>query len=244
MAANSQQTFSVNETRTGVRPITVFILVLGIFLGVIAGLYVLPQWLPGFAQSLTGTQPKVFWYLARGSAVVAYFLLWFSMVFGVTVTNKMAAKWPGLARTNGLHQYVSILGLSFGLFHGLILLGDQYMGFSLWQIFVPFAITTYHPFLTGLGQMGFYAWLVIVVSFYLRKKIGIKVWRGIHFASYFTYLAVLFHALLGGTDTGLPWMQWIYWISGGLLLFFTVYRIFYEVERRHEKSELAAKHSG
>jgi len=237
MADHSQPSYSLTDTKPAIRPITVFISMFGIFAGAIIGLYMLPDWLPWLNQSIAGAQPKVFWYLARGSAVIAYLLLWFTMVLGVTVTNKLVMKWPGLAKSNELHQYLSILGLSFGLFHGLVLLGDQFMNFSLWQIFVPFSTVSYRPLIVGLGQLGFYAWLVLVISFYVRKKIGAKGWRKIHFASYFTFLAVLVHAIIGGTDASLPWMQLVYWITGGLLLFFTIYRILYEIDQKRERKE-------
>jgi len=200
-------------------------------------LVLIPNLLPGYASSLASEKPKVFWYLARASAIIAYLLLWFSMVLGVGVTNKLSARWPGLAKTNELHQYISILGIAIGLFHGLILVGDQYMNFSLWQIFVPFSTSTYRPLAVGFGQLAFYAWVVILISFYVRRKIGAKVWRGIHYAGYFTYLAVLVHAIIGGTDAGTAWVQGLYWVSGGLLLFLTVYRILNEVENAREKRE-------
>jgi predicted ferric reductase len=157
------------------------------------------------------------------------------MILGVGVTNKIAARWPGLAKANELHQFVSIFGLALGLFHGLILLGDQYSNFKLVQILVPFTTTTYRPFGVGLGQIAFYLWGIILVSFYVRKKIGTKTWRFIHYFSYLTFLSVLIHSLLVGTDAGLQIAQLYYWITGGLLLFLTVYRIFYEIEASAEK---------
>jgi predicted ferric reductase len=86
--------------------------------GAIAAMYLLQALLPGYVQSIAADQPKVFWYLARASAFVSYFLLWLSMVLGVEVTNKLAARWPGLAKRMTCTKYVSILGLAFGLFHG------------------------------------------------------------------------------------------------------------------------------
>ena len=237
MANSTSQSYRVNDNSSGISIPTIFLILVGILSAAIVAAIVLPQFLPGYAVSILAAQPKVFWFISRGSAITAYFLLWATMVFGVTVTNKMAVKWPGLAKTNELHQFISILGLSFGLLHGLILLGDHYMNFSLWQIFVPFSTTNYLPLAVGIGQIGFYIWFILVISFYVRKKIGGKVWRGIHYASYFTYLAVLIHSLIGGTDVGLPWMRGVYWITGGLLLFFTIYRILYEIEQHREKKE-------
>jgi predicted ferric reductase len=232
-----KQNFSIEDAQPQMSFITVFLILVAIVWGVALGLVVLPGLLPGYSQSLSSTQPKVFWYLARSSAIVAYFLLWLTMVFGVGVTNKLSTRWPGLARTNELHQYVSILGIAFGLFHGLILLGDQYMNFSWWQVLVPFSASSYRPLAVGLGQLAFYSWVVILISFYVRRKIGAKVWRGIHYVSYFTYLGVLVHALLAGTDAAAPWMIWFYWITGGAILFLTVYRVLYEMENARQKKE-------
>jgi predicted ferric reductase len=236
MANSRTPSYRVNDESSRISISSIFLILVGILSASIIASIILPQLLPGYAMSILAAQPKVFWYISRGSAITAYFLLWLTMVFGVTVTNKLAVKWPGLAKTNELHQFLSILGLSFGLLHGLILLGDHYMNFSLWQIFVPFSTMSYLPLAVGLGQIGFYIWLILLISFYVRRKIGGKVWRGMHYASYFTYLAVLLHSLIGGTDVGLPWMKVVYWITGGLLLFFTIYRILHEIEQRREKA--------
>ena len=37
-----------------------------------------------------GVEPKAYWYLSRSSAIVAYILLWISMVLGLAITNKLA----------------------------------------------------------------------------------------------------------------------------------------------------------
>ena len=235
MQEHSRQDFSVEDVSPQVSPAALFMYFLTAIWGALLGLTVLPLVIPGMTQSILAAQPKVFWYLSRGSALVAYGLLWLSMVLGVGVTNKLAAKWTGLGKANDLHQYVSILGIAFGLFHGLILLGDQYSQFKLVQILVPFATTTFRPLAVGLGQIGFYLWLIILGSFYVRKRIGSKAWRFIHYFTYLTYAGILIHALLAGTDAGLKATQIYYWVTGGLLLFLTVYRIIHEIESASEK---------
>jgi len=40
---------------------------------------------------------------------------------GVTMTNKMARIWPGGPTAFDAHQYTSLLGLTFALFHAIIL---------------------------------------------------------------------------------------------------------------------------
>ncbi|MEA5079380.1 MAG: hypothetical protein VB013_12490 [Anaerolineaceae bacterium] len=237
MDQSTKANFSIDDVEEQFSIASVFLILLAVIAGAIGGLFILRTLMPGYYQSVASAQPKVFWYLTRASAFIAYFLLWFSMVLGVGVTNKLAAKWPGLAKTNDLHQYVSLLGLAFGLFHGLILLGDQYMSLKVFQIFLPFSISVYRPLEVGIGQVAFYVWAIVLFSFYLRKRIGSKVWRLIHYLSYLTLLGALIHGLLSGTDTGALASSLFYWITGAILLFLTVYRIFAEVAAASERKQ-------
>lgn len=179
---------------------------------------------PGLTNSLFGEEPTAFWYLSRGSGIIAYVLLWLSMMLGTGITNKIGSLFPGLPATIDLHKFTSLLGLAFGFFHGFILLGDSFIGFTITQIFLPFSVT-YLPFAVGLGQTALYLWLILDVSFYIRKKIGVKVWRAIHFASFGTFLSVLVHAILTGSDSSTPLMMYTYLITGSLLVFMVIYRI-------------------
>jgi predicted ferric reductase len=232
---DSRQSFNIEDTRPQVSLLAFFMCQLAAIWGVVIGVLLLQSVLPGMTQSILAAQPKVFWFLSRASAFIAYGLLWFSMVMGVGVTNKMAVRWPGLGKTNELHQFVSILGIAFGLFHGLILLGDQYFAFKLAQVLVPFTVTGYRPFVVGLGQTAFYLWAIILGSFYVRKKIGSKAWRFVHYFTYLCYAGVLIHGLLAGTDAGTGAALTMYWVTGGALLFLTIYRVLHEVQERAEK---------
>ena len=193
--------------------------------GVLLTLNLLPLWLPALTHSTQGSDPKIFWFLSRGSAIVAFWLLWLAMSMGVSMTNKMAQIWPGIPPAYEVHQYTSLLGLAFALFHALILTGDHYIHYSLGTVLLPFASQNYKPVWVGIGQVAFYVWALVAFSFYLRGRIGKTAWRLIHFGSYASFLAVLVHGVASGTDSGAVWTYYSYWFSGGTLLFLTVYRI-------------------
>lgn len=199
-------------------------IILAMGIGALAAVIVLPAWMPHLAASLLGPDPKAYWYLSRGSAFVALSLLWLSMALGLLITNKMARTWPGVPVSFALHEFISILGLGFALFHALILLGDRYIGYTLAQVLVPFS-SSYEPFWVGIGQVGFYAMLIVTLSFYVRSRIGQKTWRSLHYVSFLTYLIALLHGIGAGSDASLPWAQQYYWISGGTLLFLVCYRM-------------------
>jgi predicted ferric reductase len=193
--------------------------------GMLTAVLVLPTWMPNVAFSMGGESPKLYWYLARGTAFIALTLLWASMMLGIGLSTKMARAWPGTPAAFAVHEYVTLLGLVFSIVHALVLLGDAYINFSLNQVLVPFATRDYRPLWVGIGQVGFYVWAVIALSFYVRKRIGQRTWRLIHYASFLMYMTALVHGLFGGTDSDAPWAQSYYWFSGGSLLFLTFTRI-------------------
>lgn len=193
---------------------------------------VLPNLLPGLRESLLGPEPKAYWYLARSSAFVAYILLWLSMALGLLMTNRLARLWPGGPLAIDLHEHTSILGLAFGLFHALILLGDRYANYSLAQILVPFASGGSLAGWVGLGQVALYLMGLVGLSFYVRPLIGRAAWRLVHFLSFVIFALVLGHGLMSGSDTATSWAQALYWLSGGSLLFLTVYRVLVSVVKQ------------
>jgi len=201
------------------------VVTLAMITGLLLAILLLPAWLPNMASSLGGESPKVYWYLSRATAFVSLTILWLSMALGIGISNKMARLWPGAPAAFAIHEYVSLLGMAFAIFHALVLMGDQYIQFTLVQILVPFSTVDYRPTWVGIGQIGFYVWLVVNLSFYVRSSIGPKTWRALHYLSFGMYITGLLHGLFSGTDTPASWAQWYYWISGSSLLFLLIYRI-------------------
>lgn len=204
---------------------TFLLFLVAMIFGLLVAVILLPVWLPNMAFSLSGDTPKAYWYLSRATAFASLSLLWLSMALGLSITNKMARLWPGAPAAFAIHEYVSLLGLAFALFHALVILGDHYINFTLLQLIVPFSTVGYRPLWVGLGQIGFYIWGIVALSFYIRSSIGQKTWRVLHFASFAMFLLGLFHGLFSGTDTATLWAQRFYWLSGGSLVFLFIYRI-------------------
>jgi predicted ferric reductase len=204
---------------------TLALMFIAVLVGVLMAVVALPTWVPGLSASVFGSEPKVFWYLSRGSAIIAFIILWLSMAFGLIITNKIARMWPGGPVAFDLHQYTSILGLAFAFFHALILMGDAYINYTLVQVLLPFESVNYQPLWVGIGQIGFYLWLVVVLSFYVRSRIGTRAWRLVHYLSYLLFGMTMLHGITSGTDSALPGVTLMYWIAGGTLLFLTIYRV-------------------
>lgn len=214
-----------DELSPAITPAVLLVMLAAAVGGALAAVAVLPSWVPGMSGSLQGEDAKACWYLARASGFVAYMSLWFSMLLGLLLTSRTARIWPGGPVAFDLHQYTSLLGLAFAIFHGLILLGDSYIGFTLLQVLVPFANQSYEPLAVGIGQLAFYLMALLVASFYVRRRISRQLWRALHFLSFAAFLLALGHAIWSGTDSAAPLASILYWLSGGSVLFLSVYRI-------------------
>ncbi len=229
MAQNTMQIQEYPDTALSVQSFLFILLAMSV--GAFAAVLILPAWLPNIANSIFGADVKAFWYISRGSGFVCLSLLWLSMALGLLVTNKIAKFWPGVPASFAIHEYVSLLGLGFIILHGVVLMGDKYINFDLFSILMPFA-SGYEPFWVGLGQLGFYGILLLSLSFYVRKQIGQKTWRALHYLSFATYIFALIHGIAAGTDSSLPWAQNYYWFSAGSLLFLIVYRLLVSSEKK------------
>ncbi len=168
---------------------------------------------------------SAYWYMARAGGVIAYLLMWLSVLWGLILSTKITAHLVPALIAYGLHEFLSILALVFSLLHAVVLLGDSYINFNIFHLLIPFT-SPYEPLATGLGLIGFYLSAAITVSFYIRKIIGQKVWRIFHYLTFVSYLLILAHGIMAGTDTSLIGTKLIYWATGCTVLFLTYYRLF------------------
>jgi predicted ferric reductase len=164
------------------------------------------------------------WYLSRASGIASFVLLSGSVVLGLLISTKAADPLAPRALIFDLHQFLSVLSLSFIGLHAGSLMFDGFLHFSPLQLLVPF-IAPYRPLWTGLGVIG--AWLTVIVtaSFWFRKQIGQKRWRTLHYATFGAYLLALVHGFTAGTDTQLPMVYWSYVLSGAAVGALLSYRI-------------------
>lgn len=209
------------------------------FVGMVLALVMVPVWVPTLGASIVGADPKFYWYLSRASAMVAFGLLWVSMASGLIITNKMARIWPGAFTAFDLHQFTSLLGLAFAVFHGLILLGNAFVPYSLVQIVVPFGNDAYRQLWVGIGQVAIYLSALVSFTFYVRKRIGTRAWRVIHMFSYGVFALALLHGMLAGTDSGNEWISEMYWFSAISLVGLTVYRVWVSSKQVESKAAKA-----
>ncbi len=168
---------------------------------------------------------RVYWYMARSAGIVAYLLLWGAVASGIAIGNQLL---NGLVKPPvvfEIHKSLSILAMIVGMFHGVILLGDTYMNFSVLDLVLPFH-SPYQPLWVGLGILGFYLSVILVASFYIKKRIGQRAWRLLHYSSFAMWIMASLHGIAAGTDTQSILMKVLYAVAIVSVGYLLTYRIF------------------
>ena len=146
---------------------------------------------------------EALWALGRGTGIVALMLMTITVVLGIlTRSGRPAFGLPRFAVTL-VHRNSALIGTAFILIHIVSLLFDPYAQLNALDFFVPF-IGTYHPFWLGLGTVAVDLLIAITVTSLLRRWIGLRVFRAVHWATYALWPIALFHSVGTGTDASNP----------------------------------------
>ena len=165
-----------------------------------------------------------FWYLSRASGFVAYLLLWGSVVWGLLLSTGTGRAWIRPPQMLDAHQFLSSVSVGFASFHGLVLMGDRYIRFPLQAVIVPFA-ASYEPLLVACGQIAIWLAMLLIVSFHVRRRIGGRTWRRLHYASFAAFWLAFVHGIAVGTDTASVWATCLYVATAGPVIFLSLHRV-------------------
>ena len=82
---------------------------------------------------------------------------------------------------------------------------DGFAPIDLTDAVIPFA-SAYRPLWMGLGALSFDLLLALVITSLMRRRLGYRSWRAIHWLAYASWPIAVFHGLGTGSDTKLWWM--------------------------------------
>jgi predicted ferric reductase len=163
------------------------------------------------------------WILLRAAGIGAYVMLFLSVAWGLVATTSVFGKRISKASATTVHQFMSTCGLFLLAAHVGILLVDSFMPFSIADVTIPMA-SSYRPVAVTLGVVAMYAMVFVIVTSWLRKRIGTTWWRRTHLLTVPTFVLALVHGIFSGTDTGRPALWWTYVATGLIILFLLVLR--------------------
>lgn len=145
------------------------------------------------------------WLASRSLGIVALLLISASVGLGLALSTRLGRLPGSAARLKVVHEALALVALAAIAGHGLLLLADPYLHPTVAEITVPFLIGR-DPFWTGLGIMAGWLALMFTASFYLRSKIGARLWRRLHRWTILVFAFGLAHTLGTGSDAGSAWL--------------------------------------
>ncbi|HEV2528732.1 MAG TPA: ferric reductase-like transmembrane domain-containing protein [Thermomicrobiales bacterium] len=146
-----------------------------------------------------------YWYVGRGSGIVAYLLLTIIVVLGIALSRRWHnPRWPRVV-VHEAHRWATITFYVFLVLHVAFLLLDPFFGLTVWDVTVPF-LHPYRPLWFGLGIVAAELALAMGASVWLRGRIGYRAWHLLHGLAYPIFIAALLHGVGVGTDSGTWWM--------------------------------------
>lgn len=191
---------------------------------VVAGSGILVAVLMALAAWLGRSPSPATWYLARAGGIILYLLIWAAVVTGLGLTTSLFDRWPGRGMVFSLHAFATSLTYGFLALHLLSLAADTTVRLSAQQLLVPFASGWREPW-TGLGVIAGGLTLLVGGSFALKRVIGQRVWRALHWLTLPLYLLALLHGLGAGSDARTPWLGALYLATGSAVVLLTSYRL-------------------
>ncbi|HVC86633.1 MAG TPA: hypothetical protein VNC40_04310 [Gaiellaceae bacterium] len=169
------------------------------------------------------TTLPIAWLIARAAGLVAFGLLTLSVWLGLAMSTRLLGS-KRMKPLLGLHRTLVWTGLAAVGLHVVALMLDPVMHFSALTAIVPFA-SPYKPGAVAAGVVGGWLSLAIAASFYLRKWIGQKGWRRLHYAAFAGFALSLGHALFVGTDLKGLGGPVVALLAAGPVLWLTFYRL-------------------
>ena len=164
------------------------------------------------------------WITARATGFAAFGLITCAMIAGLLVRTRTAV---GPVKGSGmvdLHRHFSLLALIAMAVHGTALLFDGTIDVSPLALVVP-GLVPYRPVWTGVGVVAAELALLIHLSFRFRKRIGVPMWRRMHFLTYAVFAGGAVHGIASGTDSGTTWGLAVYGAAAGAVAGLTGWRV-------------------
>lgn len=172
-----------------------------------------------------------FWILARSGGLTAYLALTAAMLVGLVVKSRPFGRAVKPAAATDTHRFLTLIALGATALHGAALTLDSTVPIPLQALVIP-GLSPYSPGATALGVIAAEIATLVVISFPLRKRIGTRLWRRLHWTSYGIFAAATAHGLAAGSDSAQPWVFGIYAGAVAAVVFATTWRVLVSPVRR------------
>ena len=145
------------------------------------------------------------WYLSRGAGAVTLLGLTATVGLGVADARRWhASRWPRFL-LDGLHRDIALITLGVLAVHVVTAVLDPFAPIRLADAVLPF-VSAYRPLWLGLGALALDLLAAVAATSLLRRRLGHRAWRTVHWAAYGCWPLALVHGLGTGSDVKATWL--------------------------------------
>lgn len=187
------------------------------------------------ALAVTNPNPLDYgwWLTSRAAGITALLFVTASTVLGLFMASGIVRR-PGLkGKLMPAHEYISLVAVGAILVHGLALVGDSWLHPTIAQVFIP-GLIAYRPLAVGVGIVAGWITVLLSLSYYARRRIGIRRWRLLHRFIVVVWAMAIAHSFFAGTDATTLWMRVLLMASIAPAMFLTLYRWLPEDNRKRD----------
>jgi DMSO/TMAO reductase YedYZ heme-binding membrane subunit len=126
------------------------------------------------------------------------------MAIGILVQKRVSnSEWSNYLIFH-IHRYLALLAVIFLSLHIITAIIDPFAGLKIQDAILPF-VSKYRTFWLGLGVLAVDLLLAVALTSWVRKWVGTKWWRLIHYLAYGCWPLALLHGMGTGSDTRTIW---------------------------------------
>jgi methionine sulfoxide reductase heme-binding subunit len=180
------------------------------------------------AAAVAGSQGL--WYASRASGLTLLAAFTAVLVLGTAARTGMTASaaQTGTAATAAgaaqdrpgsrfvaaeLHRALALFAVAFLILHVATALLDPYVTIGWAATLLPLA-SAYRPLAIGLGALAVDLGGAVLVTSLIRRRLGYRAWRAVHWLAYLAWPAAFAHSLTAGNDLRIWWVALLEWGCG------------------------------
>jgi sulfoxide reductase heme-binding subunit YedZ len=163
------------------------------------------------------------WILARAAGITAYGLLTASVLAGLVLRSRPAPARLSARVVADVHRTLALLGLGTLALHAAALALDSVARVSPLALVLP-GLAPHRRLAVALGVLAGDLMLVVIASSSLRRRIGFRMWRRLHWLTFAVFAAGSAHGIMAGTDSRRPALIWLYVVAIAAVVGATAWR--------------------
>ena len=156
--------------------------------------------------ALGGSQ--ALWFVSRASGLAVLTAFSAAVVAGVAARLGPGGR-PRLA-AGELHRTLALFCVAFLGLHVVTAIADPYVRIGWAAIVLPLA-APYRALAIGLGALAVDLGGAVLVSSLIRRRLGYRTWRAVHWLAWLAWPAAFAHALTAGNDLRVWWAALVLW---------------------------------